>query len=75
MKLEEMFRWRKSSEEVPVYQNFGHSLVVIGVDKHRDRGFYRYVRGQWMGIDDSIPVFWHYLPQRPSIEEIAKLEK
>lgn len=74
--LKEIFRWRKSSEEVPFYKEFGHSPEVVGITQYRDREIYRYIKGEWFNSvtfseEPCIPpIYWHYLPQRPSQEEI-----
>jgi len=75
----ETFNWRKSTEEKPMYHKFGHSLEVVGVDRYRFRSLYKYIRGEWyLSTDYTVavnepPILWHYLPQRPSIQDIYEL--
>jgi len=75
MDIEEIFKWRETSEEKPFYKEFGNSNEVVGVDALRTRSIYIYSRGVWF-LNDSWerpaipPIYWHYLPQRPPHKEI-----
>ena len=72
--MEDIFRWRKASEETPKEKIFGESLEVLGIDCLRVRNIYKNVRGSWTKLPFRVtckpPIYWHYLPQRPSQEEI-----
>lgn len=70
-----MFHWRKTSEEKPFYNKFGSSNEVLGINELRQREIYVYTRGSWYweGMPDfkvDPPIYWHYLPERPSQKEI-----
>ena len=77
--MSDILKWRKASEK-PAEKFFGYSLEVLGINKKRERGLYCYGRGKWLDVSGSDdfpevepPVFWHYLQERPSIEEIEEV--
>lgn len=69
----EVFKWRKSVDELPPMGMFGYSSEVIGLTSDRTRAIYlySYKNDRWESRDtNKPPILWHYLPSRPTSLEI-----